>query len=79
MDVHTHRCCSRPGGHAVQRTSRGTSLTSLLDGQNEAHTTSFHFQTQRVHKEWKLVYYGTVTLRQTGCYITDSQAVTAGQ
>lgn len=26
MDVHAHRCGSRPGGHAVQRISRGTAL-----------------------------------------------------
>lgn len=47
MDVHTYRCCSRPGGHAVQRISRGTIITntvvarilaSLLDMIYKQHT-----------------------------------------
>lgn len=43
VDVHTHRCCSRPGGHAVQRISRGTTLASspnTVGARNQAGLTA---------------------------------------
>lgn len=61
VDVHTHCCCSRPGGHAVQGISRGTTLVSL-DAINQAGWLEIIYQ-QHILAE-------KTSCKKRDCYVT---------